>query len=917
MIFNILIANDEKSNLKEFLQVSVKEVNIITPSDSLELLNESIYQNINLVILNIQKDDYQSFEVAKFIKSIAPRETLPILFLSDNLTSIDFINYGFKFDEIDYLSKPIDECMLINKIKNYKEIYRYKNLSLSSELRAESFNDINILSNILDESIEEIIVLDAFSGSIVYANNRASANLGYSKSTLLRMNITDIEINIPNHSIWLKHVKALKVNKKAMLRGIHKRVDSSTYIADIVSSIITVGDKDYIIIFVKDVTKEIQRNKEYELLNNDMKNFYHLFDVGNIVVFKWKNDPSWSVEYVSKNVYDVLGYSKYELENSIVEYKEIVFKTDLERVVEEVESSVSNEVDNFTHKEYRLKRRDGKVLWVNDTTHIIRDKKGKVTHFLGYITDITKQHTTTEELLDVSSRFRLALEGTKDGLWDWDMSTNRVFFSKKWKEMLGYQEEELANRLETWTSRIHPDDVDMVFDAINAHFAKDVEYYETEYKIKCKDGSYKWILDRGKALFDENDKAYRMIGFHTDMTEKKSLENKLRELNKKSIEYNRQLQKAQEVAHLGYWNYRQEGATLYWSDEVYNIFGIEDKSVELSLDYFYSFLLDSDTDRGKREFLESVRDKSPYKIVHKIATPKGEIKYIKGESEHKYDDSGHFVESIGTVLDITELKDTELKLEELNQNLKEEVQSKVSELREKEQMLIQQSKMAAMGEMIGSIAHQWRQPLNALSILKDTVVDDYYENALSDDIMDRFEERANNLISYMSKTIDDFRNFFIPSKSKIKFNLIEEINSIQDIVLAQLKSNAIALNITHKDSTIEIISYPNEFKQVILNIINNSKDAIVKLSKKGKIDIDISQDSRHIYIYITDNGGGIDDDIIDKVFEPYFTTKFQAQGTGLGLYMAKTIIENSMDGVLSVENIEDGAKFIIKLDRDL
>jgi PAS domain S-box-containing protein len=268
-----------------------------------------------------------------------------------------------------------------------------------------------------------------------------------------------------------------------------------------------------------------------------------------------------------------------------------------------------------------------------------------------------------------------------------------------------------------------------------------------------------------------------------------------------------------------------------------------------------------------------------------------------------------------TVRDITQQKKLRNQLQELNKNLEQEVEKKLNEVREKEQLLIQQSKLASMGEMIGSIAHQWRQPLNSLSIQKEYILDCYFEGDLTDEDMEKYDHSVNDLLQYMSKTIDDFRNFFRPSKEKEDFNLVESIKNILNILEAQLKQHMITLNINnHTEENLSYFGYPNEFKQVIINIVNNAKDAIInKKLKDGQIDVNINSDENHITIEISDNAGGVPQDIINRIFEPYFTTKFESQGTGLGLYMSKTIIEQNMNGKMSVNNNDKGAVFVIKL----
>ena len=250
-------------------------------------------------------------------------------------------------------------------------------------------------------------------------------------------------------------------------------------------------------------------------------------------------------------------------------------------------------------------------------------------------------------------------------------------------------------------------------------------------------------------------------------------------------------------------------------------------------------------------------------------------------------------------------------IEELNKGLEEKIKQEVNKNLEKDQLLVQQSKMAAMGDMMGNIAHQWRQPLNTLAISIQDVEEAYIFDDISEEYIQRFVKSAMENITYMSKTIDDFRNFFKPSKTKEPFKLRDSIENILQIVSAQLENHNI--KITLSGENYEVIGYPNEFKQVIINLTNNAKDAILENQiPNGEISIYIeSHSARFRRIRIEDNGGGVPKNIINKVFEPYFTTKEGNKGTGIGLYMSKTIIEENMRGKLILKNIENGAMFMI------
>ena len=246
----------------------------------------------------------------------------------------------------------------------------------------------------------------------------------------------------------------------------------------------------------------------------------------------------------------------------------------------------------------------------------------------------------------------------------------------------------------------------------------------------------------------------------------------------------------------------------------------------------------------------------------------------------------------------------------INQKLLNIFSDYESRLLKKDKILQEQAKLAAMGEMIGSIAHQWRQPLNALSLNIQSLDDDYEDGLVDEKFINNFITTNKNTINFMSNTIDDFRNFFRIDKEKKLFNVKESINSVLNIQQSQFKDYKISLNI--QGETFHINGYESEFKQVILNIINNAKEALIENNKEIRvIDIKLTNNS----VCIKDNAGGIPKNIINRVFEPYFTTKEQGKGTGIGLYMSKMIIEDNISGKLTVKNDSDGAIFKIEFNK--
>jgi len=256
-------------------------------------------------------------------------------------------------------------------------------------------------------------------------------------------------------------------------------------------------------------------------------------------------------------------------------------------------------------------------------------------------------------------------------------------------------------------------------------------------------------------------------------------------------------------------------------------------------------------------------------------------------------------------------------LETLNRELDIKIKNAIAENSKNEQMLIQQSRLAAMGEMIGNIAHQWRQPLNALGLIVQNIYYEYETDDLDKEYLEHSLNKSKKLTSQMSKTIDDFRNFFRPNKKQETFSISQGIHNVFELISASYKSHNIEIE-TNLDDSLMATGYPNEFSQVLLNILTNAKDALIeKKIMKPKVLVCSFDKDNNIIVEIEDNAGGINENIMKKIFDPYFTTKDKTSGTGIGLYMSKMIIENSMKGKISVHNSLEGAVFRITIKKEV
>jgi C4-dicarboxylate-specific signal transduction histidine kinase len=254
-------------------------------------------------------------------------------------------------------------------------------------------------------------------------------------------------------------------------------------------------------------------------------------------------------------------------------------------------------------------------------------------------------------------------------------------------------------------------------------------------------------------------------------------------------------------------------------------------------------------------------------------------------------------------------------LKELNNFLEDKIKEEVEKLRIKEQQLFEIEKMAQMGEMIGNIAHQWRQPLSVISTSASGVkLQEEFGTLNKEDLIKYMDGIVKNT-QYLSETIDTFRDFIKEEKKLEEIVLQDTIKTIIEIIDASLKNNFIKLYKELNSSTpIKINTISKELSQVIINIINNSKD-IIKERKISDpwIKISVKKTNSIAFIIIEDNAGGIPKDIISKIFDPYFTTKHQSIGTGLGLHMSRKIVTESLKGKLYVQNSNNGAQFFIEL----
>lgn len=304
-------------------------------------------------------------------------------------------------------------------------------------------------------------------------------------------------------------------------------------------------------------------------------------------------------------------------------------------------------------------------------------------------------------------------------------------------------------------------------------------------------------------------------------------------------------------------------------------------------------------------------------VCQQVSTPDGlpwgwrasnqDITHIKLIEQELYEQTTHLEEEMAE----RETAQEELKL--LNHSLEELVDAAVADLRRKDQMLIQQSRLAAMGEMINNIAHQWRQPLNNIGLIVQNLQISFSAETITKEELESESGKAMAVIMHMSRTIDDFRNFFREDKEQQNFMVNKVVSHALEFVSAALENRNILVEVV-ADLEVSTTGYQNEYAQALLNIISNASEACFERHiQEPRILVRITTENGRSVVYIRDNCGGIPEDIMTKIFDPYFTTREPDKGTGIGLYMSKVIIEQNMNGKLTARNLDAGAEFRVEV----
>jgi signal transduction histidine kinase len=372
------------------------------------------------------------------------------------------------------------------------------------------------------------------------------------------------------------------------------------------------------------------------------------------------------------------------------------------------------------------------------------------------------------------------------------------------------------------------------------------------------------------------------------------------------------LQQAQKIAQIWTWEWEVHEGLFQISDEMKQILGLDFEKTHYTIDELNELVHPEDQDYFKRA-LNYVWHGESIGIEFRFLASDQTIIWVHQNGNVIYDEADKIISVLFMNHDITERKESLNKLRLMNENLIQMVKDEVEENRKKDAVIVYQSRLAKMGQMIGLITHQWKQPLNNLGLILANLKDASEHDDLT--LMEINESMADSkrIINQMAKTIDDFRYFFNPNPQWERFSPNDTIEFAIELIEETVKLNNISIE-THLACTEQINGYSNEFTQVVFNILDNAKDAILNNGTESRlIRIDAYDSAGAAVVDIFNNGSPIPEPVLDKLFEPYFTTKNKEKGTGIGLYMSKMIIENHMAGQIVCINVSKGVLFRIMI----
>ncbi|ADU65878.1 PAS sensor protein [Desulfurispirillum indicum S5] len=645
----------------------------------------------------------------------------------------------------------------------------------------------------------------------------------------------------------------------------------------------------------------------------------------------FSGDGLWEWELLSGTVYlsprwkEIAGYSDGELENSFASWRQVIHPDDYQRAIERIRS-LSQFPGRVFQVVHRILSKSGTFKWVLCRGQVLPGPDGKAERIIGFLTDIDEQRKIEEELeqarqmlLDVQSRVSM-------GNWEMDLETEQFWWSDEMYRIFNVSAGDFGGSLNDFLAMIIPEEQPLVEQV----FRGDVPFSHF-FTFHTDPVGPRTVYMEAEIYRNAHGTPTRMVGLAQDVTAQREAQQQNSKLSRALEQVPNAVIITDREGTIEYINPAFEQITGYTREEVIgrnpNVLNSSSMPREFYRDMWQQILNGS---IFEGELVNRRKDGTLYQ-EHKSIAP---IRDTRGHITHFVSIGRDITQQVQMQREIEAANQT---LQELNEGLQRRVEEGIEKQRRQEQLLLQQSRLGAMAEMMSYVAHHWRQPLNIIGLLIQNIQIAHQMNELNSQFIEDVSRQSMEQIRKMSEVIDSFASFSQESRDKQPFSLVHAIQDTLLLVQQQLQDSGITIQATfvptgqmipvsqadtcpidpHQNNypAVNVLGYPNEFKHVLLSIINNARDAIAsrfKGSGQGFIDISLDHNEQEIVVRIADTGMGIDAAIMDRIFDPYFTTKDVGKGTGIALYMAKVIIETHMGGQLTAQNTNEGACFTIR-----
>ncbi|MBB5020867.1 sensor histidine kinase [Desulfurispira natronophila] len=645
----------------------------------------------------------------------------------------------------------------------------------------------------------------------------------------------------------------------------------------------------------------------------------------------WEWDFTTNQIFMSPRFKEIAGYEEHELPNTMAAWRSILHPSEQKRMIERLRgfSSIPGRQFQLVH---RLLSRSGASKWSLLRGQILSDRHGTSTKAIAFLTDIDEQRKIEDELDQARTLLSDTQLRARMGNWELDLNSDALWWSDEMYRIFEIDPGEFDGTLNGFLSFVslseRSDLKRLLYQA--GSFASRVT-------VEVPGRNNKTISLEAQARHDQDGRPLRLVGLAQDITWERQAQQQMSKLIRALEHVPNSVAIANREGIIEYVNPFFSDFTGYHEDEVLGQQANILKSGKQDRDFYrhlWQTILEGKIFEG--EMINRRKDGSLY-LEQKSISP-------------VWDERGQITHFVAIGRDITEQNRLKSEIEEANQalmkfnaELQQRVEEEIGKRRQQEQLVMQQARLSAMGEMMSYVAHHWRQPLNIIGLLVQSTRVAYDTGELDDEYLQDTSIRIMEQVWKMSDTINVFADFSQESHDKVRFDLVRAIGETFALIHHQFKelgvdivgiqgpqkTPMVAINAPHcelpvKSSPYTVLGYPNEFKHVLLGIFNNARDAILNhfqhTSKTeassqtlGTITVHADHTEECVLIEVFDNGGGIPTSIFPRIFDPYFTTKEVGRGTGISLYMAKTIIENHMSGTLNARNHGAGACFTIRL----